>query len=427
MRKNILVAAMLLAFGLVPGCNGGGGPVQIENLCEEMQDALCGYFKRCDLEWYLQFATQRTCDQLFDCDDMEFDEMAKSVEAGRLAYDADLAGKCLQALRTADCANINAVFEDMPDECEHVFTGLVAQDGDCYRGDECAAGLYCDESISECPGQCQPYKAIGQPCEGGDCNPDLADCDWQQSVCVELAGVGEVCDYIDCERDLVCDYDSDPAVCLDPAPAGSSCTSSRGCEPGLQCVSGKCTAPAGPGQACELGEDGDNFMFACQPGYYCDADVVQQQTAGTCQSKKGSGAECILFYECNPGLLCIGLEINQQTQEVIPGSCGQPLKAGAACNAAFDFPECDWDLYCDEQTAVCTAYPGVGDPCVYGEDPECFGDELYCDSLEWGVPGVCSYKKPDGADCTSYEECLSDNCDVGGTGKCLPEERCIAP
>ncbi len=428
MRKSILVVAMLLAFGLVLGCNGGGGgPVQLENICEEMKDALCSYLKRCDLEWFLQYAAHETCEQLFDCDDMELEEMAKGVAAGRLAYDEALAGECLQALRTAECGNFEAVFEDMPEECEHVFTGLVAEGGDCYREEECSEGLYCDESVSDCPGQCQPYKGLGDSCLGGDCDPDVAGCDWDQGVCVELKGAGESCEYVDCREGLVCDYDSDPEVCLDPAPAGSSCTSSRGCDAGLQCVAGKCTGPAGPGQACNLGEEFEGILYACQPNYYCDADIIHQQSIGTCQPKKGSGAECIIFYECNSGLLCIGMDINQQTQEVIPGSCGKPLQEGAACTARADLPECDWDLYCDETTAVCTAYPVAGDACVYGEDPECWGDELYCDSLEYGVAGVCQQKKPEGADCTNWEECLSEDCDVGGTGKCLPEDRCIAP
>jgi hypothetical protein len=425
MKKNVLAIAVLLAFGVVLGCNGGGGgPVQLENVCEEMKDALCSYIKRCDLEWYLQFAMHETCEHLFECDDLELDEMAKSVESGRMSYDAALAGKCLQAMRTAACADIEGIFENMPDECQHVFTGLVAQDGDCYSEDECAEGLYCDETVSECPGQCQPYNALGDSCNGGDCDPDVAGCDFSQGVCVTLAGVGDDCDYIDCQEGLVCDDYSDPPVCLDPAPAGSSCTSPRGCEAGLQCVSGKCTGPAGAGQACDLGEEFGGVLFACQPGYYCDADIAHQQTAGTCKPKKSSGSECILFYECTSGLLCIGMSYNEQTQEIIPGSCGKPLGEGAACTAGFEFPECDWDLYCDEQTAVCTTYPGVGDPCVYGEDPECFTDELYCDSLEYGVAGVCQQKKSDGSSCTSDEECQSDYCNQG---TCDRYDDCVAP
>jgi len=423
MRKKVFIIATLLALGCVYGCNGGGGgPVQLDNVCEEMKDALCDYLKRCDLEWYFQFATRGTCEEMFDCDDMELDEMAKSVDAGRMSYDPDLAGRCLKALRTADCANIDAIFEEMPDECEQVFTGLVAQDGDCYREEECSEGLYCDESVSDCPGQCQPYKNLGDSCVGGDCDPDVADCDWQQGICVALKGAGESCEDIDCQEGLVCDYNSDPAVCLDPAGEGGSCTSARGCETGLQCLSGKCTGPAGAGQACDIGEELEGFMFACVPNYYCDADIVMQEHTGTCKPKKGAGSECILLYECKAGLLCIGVQIDGQN--IVPGSCGQPLKAGAACNADFDFPECDWDLYCDEQTAVCTAYPGIGDPCVYGEDPECFTDDLYCDSLDYGVPGLCAQKKPDESSCTSYEECQSGNC-INGT--CEPDEQCIAP
>lgn len=397
--------------------------MQLENVCEEMKGSLCSYIEKCDLEWYLQFATRGTCDELFDCEDMELDEMAKSVDAGRMAYDAGLAGDCLHAIRSAACADIAGVFENMPDECENVFSGLVAKDGDCYREAECAAGLYCDQSVSDCPGQCLPYKSLGDSCSGGDCDPDVADCDFQQGVCAELAGSGEICDYVGCRESLVCDSDNDPAVCIAPASAGSACSSTRGCDAGLQCVGGKCAGPAGAGQACDIGADFSNILFACRPGYYCDADIVHQQSAGTCLAKKGSGSECILFYECTANLLCIGMQLNQQTHEVTPGSCGKPLGVGAPCTAGFEFPECDWDLYCDDQTAVCTAYPGIGDPCIYGQAPECFGADLYCDSSQ----AVCQNKKPDGSSCTDYYECLSDDCDVGGTDKCLPKQSCKAP
>jgi hypothetical protein len=413
------------------GCNNGqcGGPVKIEDVCEEMKAALCSYIKRCDLEWYSQLETHETCAQI-ECDDMgfndmEFDEIAKSVEAGRVTYDADLAGKCLWLIRTVECTG----FENMPDECQNIISGMVAQDGECYQEAECAEGLYCDETVSKCPGQCQPYKGLGDECNYGDCDPDVASCDWRQDVCVELAGTGDVCDYVDCAAGLVCDYNSDPAVCLEPAPEGSDCTFSGGCQGGLRCLNGKCANPASAGQACDIGEDfgkdfGEELMFVCVPHHYCDADIIHGQRTGTCQPKKASGSECLLFYECNSGLLCNGMQINEQ---IIPGSCGNPIEAGASCNADFEFPECDWDLYCDEQTAVCTTLPGIGDPCVYEDEPECLGDDLYCDSLEYGVLGICQQKKPNGSNCMDYEECQSDNCDIDGTGTCLPDEHCIAP
>lgn len=421
MMRKIFVSAMMLALAFVFGCGGGGGPVQLENVCDEMKDAMCSYMEKCDLDWLFQYMVKQTCEEMIDCDEMEINEMILEVEAGRLAYDADLAGKCLSKIRNAECDFREDFFKNLGDECEQVFTGLVVQDGDCYRENECADGLFCDESVSECPGNCQPYKNIGQECSGGDCNPDMADCDYQQGVCVALAGPGGVCDVVDCQDGLVCDDDNQPAVCLDPAGEGGSCTSTRGCETGLQCLSGQCAGPAGAGQACDIGEDGEGFLLACEPKHYCDADITLGERTGTCQPKKGAGSSCILFIECNAGLLCIGVQVDGQT--ATPGSCGQPLKAGAACNSEQEmFIECDWDLYCNPTTSVCTAYPGIGDPCLQDLDPECWGDDLYCDS----ALGTCQQRKSAGADCASYEECLSYYCDYG-TGKCVEEESCIAP
>ena len=421
MRQKILALATLLALGFVFGCNGGGGPVKLENVCDEMKSALCGYLEKCDLDWYLLVLEHTSCDELIECDDMDLDEMAKSVDAGRMVYDAALAGQCLKSISDAECVDIQGIFEGLDDECQGVFTGLVVQDGNCYREDECAEGLYCDETVSECPGQCQPYKGLGDSCYDGDCDPDVADCN-EQDVCAALGGAGAICDYVDCQDGLVCDYNGEPAVCLDPAGAGGSCTSSRGCEGGLQCLNGICTGPAEAGEACDVGDEGDNFMFACVPDTYCDADIIREQRIGTCQPKKTSGSECILFLECDSGLLCIGVQVGEQT--IIPGSCGKPLGAGSACNPEQEMLlVCDWDLYCDELTAVCKAIPGIGDNCVYGQDPECLGNELYCDS----VLGKCQQKKMDESDCTRDEECLSGYCDIGGTGKCLGEESCTAP
>lgn len=425
MLKKLVTVAILSASGFTLGCGGGSsGPVPLDNVCEEMKSALCDYLDKCDLEWYMQFATHTTCDDLLDCQhDMDLDEIARAVDAGRIAYDADLAGSCLHAIRAADCADISAVFENMPDDCQSVFGGLVAEDGNCYINGECADGMYCDRSVSDCPGVCTPYKSIDDSCSGGDCDPDEAGCDYQQGVCVALAGSGESCDNIDCRDGLVCNSDNNPSVCIVPASAGQSCSSTRGCEAGLQCVGGKCVGPAGAGKSCNIGLDYSNIMFACGPGYYCDADFVQGESNGICRSKKGSGAECVMFYECKANLLCIGTQINQQTKEVTPGSCGKPLGQGAACNPGLQVPECNWDLYCDGDTSVCKAYPGAGDECTPNQSPDCLGNDLYCDATS----GKCEQKKADGEDCTDYEECQSDNCDIYDTGKCLPSNSCEEP
>ncbi|RME26531.1 MAG: hypothetical protein D6806_06105, partial [Deltaproteobacteria bacterium] len=70
-RLSSMIACMWLVMA---GCSGGGsGPVQVENLCQEYQKALCGFMSRCKQEWLYELATHRSCEQLVDCSDTGFD------------------------------------------------------------------------------------------------------------------------------------------------------------------------------------------------------------------------------------------------------------------------------------------------------------------------------------------------------------------
>lgn len=418
MKKTFAILLGCTGFLLTfpSGCGGGsggkGGPVALEQVCQSFQDATCDYLNKCDVEWFYRLSIHYSCDQLIDCSE-GIDDMVRAVQAGRLAYDADMAGRCLESFRSAPCAQLS-VFDNMPAECEQVFTGLVQQDGECYQDEECASGLYCNDDSQNCPGQCSSYLDVGDSCDsGGFCDPEAAACDGNQQKCVPLAGEGESCADIDCQQGLVCIDPGGSATCKSPAAAGESCQDNRDCQADLICSQDKCTVPAAAGQACNVGSEA-SLLLACQAGLYCDADILHHENSGTCRPRKGSGEECIMFYECNSGLLCVGVKVDPGTQEITPGTCRKPLSEGETCNAALGLPECDWELYCDENSSTCRPLPGQGDACVHGENPECHGRDLYCDSLQDGVAGSCRQKKADGQPCSKHEECLGGYCN-GGT------------
>jgi hypothetical protein len=409
----------LSLFLLLVGCNGGGS-LAIGDICPEMEKGICDFFERCDYAWSMQLDQHLKCEETFQCDDEEMQEMQAAVDAGRIAYDGQAARACMNILKSSDCADIENIFGEGAEECEMVFTGLVSTGGECYDGDECTSGHYCDETLEKCPGECVAYKQIDESCEYDECDPDVAECSWQLNICVELGDVGDSCEDVWCKEGLECDYESYPQVCFEPGSAGDSCEFIDHCSGVLFCIDGVCTGPAGQGQTCNV-EDFDNFPFVCQAGLYCDADLIAQEWEGTCQSKKGTGLECLLYFECESGLLCIGAEINPETQQITPGACGQPLGVGQECGALMELPECDYDLYCDEISQTCVAYPRVGDTCIYGVYPDCLGSDVYCDSLETGVEGTCRAQKQLGETCTRYEECESWSC---VDGVCVPGDIC---
>ncbi|RME20571.1 MAG: hypothetical protein D6806_16125 [Deltaproteobacteria bacterium] len=251
----------------------------------------------------------------------------------------------------------------------------------------------------------------------------MADCDYSTQKCVPLAGEGESCEQVSCKRGLVCAGETGSMTCRQPVAAGGDCLNMDECQAGLICSQGKCIEPGGSGESCYVGSEMTLALFACKPGLYCDADIVHQQTTGTCKPQKAAGQQCIMFYECVSGLVCKGVKLDRMTGQVTPGQCATPQQEGQPCDTELGFPECDWDLYCDEDSGTCKPVPGLGDACVYDGNPECVGDDLYCDSLQQGVEGTCRQKKEAGSNCTSGEECLSGYCDQGT----CRETDCIPP
>lgn len=422
--RNIFI--LLLATPFLVQCNGGGGNgvVKLDDLCSEVRKANCSVFTRCDLDWLFMINNHQRCEDAFRCEDMKTQQMMiDSVNAGRMAYDGNAARRCLDAFNSADCVSLLSTSISEPLKCDGVFTGLVAEGQDCYDDRECADGLYCDESDGNCPGQCTPYTAVGEACFSEEvCDPDIAWCDPENDVCTEKRGDGEDCLLDnDCRDGLRCDNDTVPSVCVPLGLEGDACDARWDCQESLMCVNDICTGQKKKGATCFAGLHYEGMFLVCEAGLYCDADIAKGEPTGSCQSQKGTGEDCVYFAECASGLVCIGAEVNPDTQQVTLGKCDQPIQSAGACNPEAPTTECDYDQYCYSTSGTCVSYPGLGDTCVYSEDPECIGGDLYCDSLQAGVAGTCRERKEVGEACSDYDECKSWRC---REGTCQPEDSC---
>ncbi|NMB74060.1 MAG: hypothetical protein GYA21_02890 [Myxococcales bacterium] len=418
LRLGPVVLASLVA---ISACDGGGasGPIPLQNSCSEYQKAICDLLERCELSIMFEMENHARCQDALGMCDEGFQRMVDSVNAGRIRYDGTQARTCLDQIKALSCLDISEVFDNELEACQSVFTGLVTADADCYFSDECAAGLYCDESTSQCPGKCRAYAGSGASCVDSECDPAQAECNG--SVCVPLAGPGQPCDNVSCAEGLNCDSSTSPARCVAPGEEGSACASEDQCRNGLRCINQKCAGPASAKETCVIEEFGE-FFLACETGLYCDADIVHQQDQGACQPKKGQGEPCVLFYECQPEFLCIGTTV--QTGQVTPGRCQPPVTEGGSCYGLLGegrIPECRYDLWCNPQTGKCEALPGEGGTCTEDKQPDCKNADLYCDISGGSHQGVCRAKKAEGQPCQDWEECQSDRC-VNDT--CAPRFSC---
>ena len=154
--------------------------------------------------------------------------------------------------------------------------------------------------------------------------------------------------------------------CLSPLPPGVG----EQCDPNpsldLVCDQGTgtgsiatCRAPGKLGDDCS--------QFACGTDLYCDrstANEVCQQLPGLGQACQASGGQCEKPYFCN---------FNKS-----PEVCDQPAQLGQDCSQVT----CDTGLYCDRTN---------------------FQNE------------TCKAQLPDGAVCTSSDQCLSLECFAQGT------------
>lgn len=290
MRGRLVAVAIVV--GLFGGCRvdgGGGAPsVPFEGYCDRYAEVTCDAAERCDC---LGGYSVELCQGFMGTECR--DEVESSVEAGRSAFHADAAGRCLASLQRiiSDCRIDDGDDLDGWDAaCSAILTGLGDEGDPCDGDDECRDGLECfDDSCVRMPGEGAACLEGYACAEGFYCGSDDA--------CHGERGRGEACpdgDY-SCGDDLYCDGRS--TTCQPYIASGEPCEhASYACDDDLYCSpeSGTCRPYPGAGQGC-VDSDG-----SCADDLYCDA-------AGQCQRQLGAGAACdedeqCLSYDCVDGL-----------------------------------------------------------------------------------------------------------------------------
>lgn len=344
----------LAALLCLAGC--GAGEVKIGEFFPEAEAAYCGWAARCGA-----VADAASCRDAYHFDVLYplgllasgglIDESRFTVEyllaahqEGRISFDAQAAGRCLEHVAGRGCARPEG-FAPSDEElagrasCAAIFTGTLA-DGDlCAASLECAGGGYCQQDT----------------CEDGCC---VGEC-----VVPTVAARGESCsvDYL-CGAGLGCVYDegAQDYLCSPLMGEGEPCGGELGCAEGLVCdwSLGLCVAQGAVGEVCT------SFGGAsCLPGGVC----VDPEFDGTgrCQALGDVGDPCDV--ECRDfDLLCEG------------GVCVKAPPPGEPCTPSGG---CSASSRCNFNTMICVADVGEGEPCgsdAMGATVACAGD-LQCD------------------------------------------------
>jgi hypothetical protein len=217
--RPFLFAAVL--WPLTASCGGGSESIPVEDFPARFATEWCGLLERCCLgsggtgqgSCEADITTSVTTD-------------ASEAAADGATWDAATAGRCIDALRDADCASVDApALRELLDTCDDSWKGVIPPGGVCQSYLACAeldvtggelSGRVCANSV------CVPVVLAppGASCPAGDttraCDPYLASC--ESDTCVALPGAGESC--------------------------------SNSCRTGARCTDGMCVALLAMGEAC---------------------------------------------------------------------------------------------------------------------------------------------------------------------------------
>lgn len=255
--------------GSDPASTPPSSDIPIENLSTKMADKYCAQiFSCCDMAELTDVfmginpppKTAAECATFFQptLQGMIFAPLQDAVKAGRLAYDAELAGQCF-GTSNAQCGNLlEGAFGDEA-TCNKVFTGKVATGGDCLQSIECAV------ADSACVGAKPP--TLGK--------------------CALLPKENEACPQGQCLPGLTCASGTQP-ICIKPKADGMGCGASNECiSDNCDFATMKCAAKKAIGEAC-------SSPFECKDGW-CD------ETAKMCKAPKAVGEACVTSTECASG------------------------------------------------------------------------------------------------------------------------------
>ena len=343
--------------GAMAGTDGGGEPTPfpdtpLSKLPKVFAGAICDALRSCLGESKLRELTRReACEAAIESELLakDFAYMDGSISAGRVLYDPEQLEECLDGIAALECKVLN---HTVPAACSDVLDGTVETGEACVIHADCKGAAYCSGGAT-CPSKCAALLGIGATCDG----------DGQ-------------------------------------------------CGDGLDCVAGKCAAPAIEDDPC-----GATTGKYCALGLNCKG--ATDTVIGTCVSNDevqvgAAGAACEPGGTlCKDGLSCVydgasGFE------------CEAAVGSGAACHLGLP-GQCPADEYCNATevtvASTCRKLPGDGQACVL--NGLCKGG-VVC--IGEGNSATCKTIADNGADCASDATCRSGNCNEG---KCEPPPACL--
>ncbi len=173
------------AGGTAAGGGADGGPLSLEQFCDQLVTAECGFFVRChgalSLETCAPLMAPAVVRNTF-CNRF----VPSEIDAGVRPFDAAAAARCLAEFDTLSCQLGPSA---LPQDCDSVFSGRVPLNGPCVTDVECETGDYCRVGSSQCGGTCAARIAIGQSVGNPFFGPECVDGgEPVQGICTPLVG-----------------------------------------------------------------------------------------------------------------------------------------------------------------------------------------------------------------------------------------------
>tara|TARA_R110002096_G_scaffold77896_4_gene183213 strand:+ start:9248 stop:10459 length:1212 start_codon:yes stop_codon:yes gene_type:complete len=324
-------------------------PIAFEDLALCLEKAQCQQLVRCTPLFKDIAECEANLADVFNDFSEQVILFGNAIDAGKAAYDADIAADCLDSFATGSCDS-----DGGSEACEAVFRGTSASNSACLEEFECAElgsrceNQGCDGTVECCLGNCVSPVNVGQNCEFAPCRlgDKCVSSPTSPTATCQSGDAGSTCsDTFDCDDELFCDINQ--SRCAPDRPAAASCIDRRECEGDLDCVFGTCGSVASAGDACEFGCLGTltcvNNQCAALPGLgedcptsQCNSillDCVGPSGAQQC-GNKGELDETCGERQCMPGLVCE----DRLPQPPTVTRCIEPLSNGAEC---FSDDTCD--------------------------------------------------------------------------------------
>jgi hypothetical protein len=344
MTKTGALVLVLLIAGCGSGGSVSGAPVPREKYAEESYKAICDLYASCGIA-----KSSATCFQYYQAllgaySSITTDFYAKSIELGKIKYDAVAAGRCLKGYATAACS-LTALFTPAED-CRNIYVGQVPIGSSCGFG-SCVPSAYCTSDVEmTCPGTCKARVEAGGAVKSPvECVVGLVVI---SGVCSQPTQLGSSCGtsagFIStCAPGLLCSADT--KTCVKPGVKGDTCTATKTCDIFYSCVDGVCASPGDVGATCGTNAGTCKLELFCNP------------TTSKCAERLTEGSVCTSA-ECAFGLRC-----SKATANATNNTCHKPIALNGACTTATA-AECDSGLFCSSGSQTCIKQLAEGTACT---------------------------------------------------------------